>query len=93
MRAGDVVKHEPSGEEWLLGRVYNGFVYPCGWPPCRAEAKDCTLVHECTDEDHAKMVAKWAIKRGLEHGDERQGPNDFYRPNTATASSGNTEEK
>ena len=30
MRAGDVVFHRPSGEEWLVAVVDGNDVYPCG---------------------------------------------------------------
>lgn len=57
-RAGDAVKHGPSNEEWVLARVDGDYVYPAGWPPCRAETKDCELVEAATDEEHADMVAQ-----------------------------------
>lgn len=66
MRAGDHVYHEPSGETWVLGRVTEEHVYPAGWPPCRAERHDCTLVKPCTDDQHNAMKVAWA-RRGAEY--------------------------
>lgn len=43
--AGDVVRHEPTGEKWLLiVDEHEGRVVPGGWPDTRAEAKDCVLL-------------------------------------------------
>lgn len=56
MRAGDVVKHRQSGEEWVLARVHNGYVYPAGWPACRTLAGNCDLVEAATDEQHVQML-------------------------------------
>lgn len=56
MRAGDIVAHEPSGEEWVAARVTDDHIYPAGWPPCRADILDCSLVKACTDEEHQKML-------------------------------------
>jgi hypothetical protein len=45
---GDVVRHTPSNEEWVVLRAgtdgAGGFVEPAGWPPCRARSADCVLV-------------------------------------------------
>ncbi|MBK9945618.1 MAG: hypothetical protein IPP12_00325 [Nitrospira sp.] len=44
-QAGDVVRHIPTGEEWLLiVDEHEGRVIPGGWPDTRADAKDCVLV-------------------------------------------------
>lgn len=41
---GDIVRHGPTGEEWVLKRVHKDRVEPAGWPACQALASDCTLV-------------------------------------------------
>jgi len=68
VRAGDVVKHIPTGEEWLLlgvdSRPGRGHVYPAGWPPCRADMADCEFIEHrdgFPDDDALKARAKqWA---------------------------------
>jgi hypothetical protein len=41
---GDRVRHNPTGEEWVLARVYGSYVMPGGWPATHAHAADCTLI-------------------------------------------------
>ncbi len=57
-RAGDRVRHGPSGETWLLAcdEREDGSVYPCGWPETRAMASDCSLVQATTDENRMAML-------------------------------------
>lgn len=64
MRAGDTVKHGPTGETWYLGGadMKRDEVYPCGWPETIAKASDCTLVKAATDEEHWKLVEEIAAK-------------------------------
>jgi len=55
-RPGDRVRHEPSGEEWILLRAYGSYVVPAGWPLFIALADDCTLLERsntctCTTAD------------------------------------------
>lgn len=72
-RAGDVVQHEPSGEEWVL--AYSECtpdgekVSACGWPESIAKASDCLMVKRATDEEHVEMLRQWA--RGDRHRDRR----------------------
>jgi len=60
---GDRVRHEPSGEEWILYIVYGSYVVPEGWPPTQALAADCTLLERddtctCTTaEERAACVS------------------------------------
>jgi len=58
MRTGDHVKHRPTGETWVVAAVYptEGKLAWCGWPPGQANIADCELVHECTDDEHFKLV-------------------------------------
>jgi hypothetical protein len=70
-RAGDVVKHAPTGETWVLANDQDGpHVSPCGWPACLAYAVDCALVTAATDE---KRMEKLTTLANL-HADERDGP-------------------
>jgi len=59
--AGDVVRHAPTGEEWILAcDEERGEVMPCGWPMCIAKSKDCALVKAATEDE---MLKTWAEKR------------------------------
>jgi hypothetical protein len=61
-RAGDVVKHIPTGETWVLACSDGVTVWPCGWPETRASASDCELVKAASDKFHEEMIRKWASK-------------------------------
>lgn len=75
-RAGDTVKHRPSGEQWWLGAADGHYVYPNGWPPTEGKAADCELVHAATDDEHRSMVRKWIDKhRGGDRFDRRRSLN------------------
>lgn len=64
-RAGDIVQHAPSGEEWILASVSTSgeWVYPAGWPESTAPASQLTLVKAATDEEHVAFLLKV-----VEHG-------------------------
>lgn len=66
--AGDVVKHLPSGEEWVVACLsYDGkSLYACGWPETKADVSDCLLMEKATDEFRLKALKSAAIG-----GDER----------------------
>lgn len=56
-RAGDVVAHGPSGEEWVLACDEEaGRVCPAGWPNSMADARDCTLVERASDHARIEML-------------------------------------
>lgn len=64
-RAGDHVKHGPSGEEWELAcDEERGEVMPSGWPMCIAKAEHCTLIKSATDEKRAEVLKSWSEQRG-----------------------------
>lgn len=56
LERGDIVRHVPSGEEWLLLRVKDDYVYPAGWPSSRALAADCVLVSKATPDTLALLA-------------------------------------
>ena len=68
-RSGDIVKHRQTGETWELAvDEEDGKVMPNGWPESMAEAKDCTLITEVTDEARMENLESWAAKgKGHEH--------------------------
>ena len=42
---GDRVRHNPTGEGWVLVQVYGSYVVPGGFHPVRSVlASDCTLI-------------------------------------------------
>jgi hypothetical protein len=56
-RAGDVVIHEPTGEEWVLAcDEDNGDVYPAGWPTTIARAGQCRIVWPAWDNTRVDML-------------------------------------
>lgn len=56
IRAGDHVRHGPTGEDWMVLAVDGERLVPAGWPPCVARTSDCTLVEACTDDEHRRMA-------------------------------------
>lgn len=50
IKAGDTVKHGPTGETWVVKRVNGDYLEWCGWPPGQARVADCTLVVRATPE-------------------------------------------
>lgn len=60
IRTGDVVKHLPSGETWLVAWADQYEVICCGWPESMARITDCELVIVCSDEEHWDLVRKIA---------------------------------
>lgn len=68
-RAGDTVRHRPSGETWVLACDQNGAtVWPAGWPEGCADACDCELELAANDGDRVEMLRRVSKSRG-DHGD------------------------
>lgn len=48
IKAGDIARHIPTGEKWIILRAGTDsdgdFVEPAGWPACRARMSDCDLI-------------------------------------------------
>ncbi len=70
MRAGDTVKHGPTGETWIVAAVEGDRLCWAGWPAGYADIADCTLVEACDDEAHWAMVRECAAMR--------PGPPSYY---------------
>ena len=66
MKAGDVVKHHPSNETWVVAAVRGDgeHFFACGWPETMARIDDCTLVEECSSEDSIETLRKVARSDG-----------------------------
>lgn len=66
-RAGDIVHHEPTGEDWVVAYVDGEYLAWCGWPAGEAKMDDCWLKKMCSDEEHIKWlkdISKSEGKRG-----------------------------
>lgn len=61
---GDVVRHEPSGEEWLVAFVRGDNLCACGWPCSFTELKHCTLVKKATAQERADLLKQMADMNG-----------------------------
>lgn len=65
-RAGDVVAHAPTGEEWVLAcDEHRGNVMPYGWPETIALASDCTLIESATDGKRLEVLIEVSKSEGL----------------------------
>jgi hypothetical protein len=60
VRAGDVVKHGPTGETWLVAYVQGDHMAWSGWPEGEALTSDCTLIEACDDAEHEAALRSWA---------------------------------
>ena len=65
---GDIVLHEPTGEEWLVAYVKGDRLAWCGWPEGEAKLADCTLVKKATDQSRDSLLKDMAEITG---GDAR----------------------
>lgn len=59
-RTGDVIRHIPSDEEWLVADVTSTHIGCCGWPHTLAPFSDVELVKAATDEAHLKLLREMA---------------------------------
>ncbi len=64
IKAGDSVKHGPSGESWLVAAVRGEDLFPAGWPCTRASVADCELIESCTEEKSLEMTERCAAMTG-----------------------------
>jgi hypothetical protein len=64
----DIVKHRPTGEEWIVAGVKDGRLMWCGWPPGTADVTDCELVEKATPEQRDKLLHEIAAM----HGDDQR---------------------
>ena len=61
IRCGDVVRHRPSDEEWLVAYAdyESGYLSWAGWPEGRALIAECELIDARSDEMHLEYVRAW----------------------------------
>ncbi len=53
------MRHEPSGETWLVAYADEFVLAPAGWPDSRVQTAHCTIIKRCTDEEHQQAVRQW----------------------------------
>ena len=64
---GDTVKHEPTGETWLVACVVGDRLSWCGWPEGTANLSDCTLVTKATPEKRVALLREMAAISSSDH--------------------------
>lgn len=59
-RTGDLVRHEPTGEAWVVAWAdpATGHMAWMGWPDGEAKISDCVLTRPTSDEAHQKWLAE-----------------------------------
>lgn len=60
VKAGDSVRHRPSGESWLVAAVSpNGAeLVCCGWPETIAKVGDCEVIERCSEPSREEMIER-----------------------------------
>lgn len=66
MDTGDVVRHMPSGERWLVAYVHREYVCCCGWPESMAKVADCVLLEPATPEQRLILLHQMAEMEGCD---------------------------
>jgi len=56
IKAGDIVKHIGTDEEWVIAAVSGKYLYPAGWPETCAKVDDCVLIESCSKGEQVKML-------------------------------------
>ena len=56
MRAGDHIKHRPSGETWVVAYAEGDDVCAFGWPHSIARRSDCEMVKSVSEAEHRAML-------------------------------------
>lgn len=58
-RCGDIVRHRPSDERWVVAWADATELEAAGWPPGIVKIEDCEVVDRCDDISHRKSVDRW----------------------------------
>lgn len=61
---GDLVRHMPSGETWVVAYVKGEYLAWCGWPEGEAKLADCELLEKATPEYRDKLLKQMAAMSG-----------------------------
>lgn len=66
--AGDIVRHIPTGEKWVLACDQDGsHVSWVGWPEGTALASDCSLVKAATHDERIERLRATSQIDGNDH--------------------------
>jgi hypothetical protein len=60
IEVADYVLHLPSGEEWMVARVDERDLIPCGWPLSFARPTDCRLIEKAMPETRLNLLRELA---------------------------------
>ena len=58
-RCGDIVRHDPSGEEWFVAYATPTSLCAMGSRDDEVPVSACTVVHHCTAAQHVEAVRMW----------------------------------
>lgn len=61
---GDHVRHEPSGETWVVAYVANELLCACGWPCTLVPINECTLTAKASREARRELLLQLADGQG-----------------------------
>lgn len=61
---GDVVRHRPTGEQWVVAFVDGDRLWWCGWPEGQAQLSDCELIETATEEQRLSLLLRMAKSTG-----------------------------
>ena len=79
IETADIVRHAPTGEEWLVAYVENGKLCACGWPESLADLSDCTLVKKATEQEKQQLIQQLAAMGGHEYDSRRSWAKNYLR--------------
>jgi len=60
MKTGDTVKHNPTGETWVVAFSNEYELVPCGWPESYAKPEDCELIKKATYKERHNLLLDMA---------------------------------
>lgn len=77
---GDHVRHEPSGEEWVVARIAGDLLFWCGWPTGCTKLSECTLIEKASPASRAALIDELkrlppSDSRHYADNDRLSGPN------------------
>lgn len=61
---GDHVRHEPSGETWIVAYVANELLCACGWPCTLVPINECTLTVKASREARRELLLQLTDGQG-----------------------------
>jgi hypothetical protein len=79
IETADIVKHNPTGEKWLVAYVENDRLCACGWPETLAKLSDCTLVKKATEDKKQNLINELAAMSGHEYDSRRSWAKNYLK--------------